>query len=389
LLITDSIGCVRMYDYRWRASEATPSTSPAHGEATKPESGPWLLTLYPSFAGTSTSATAFGIARRKGVVDAKWAMGGKAVVALLSDGEWGVWDIHGAGPGVKRTGGLLRDLSRNAIRGGALTPFSLSGRIDDGGAPNNPARSAHRKADEPPNLVPRTPRTRKVQEQMLFGPPTPAQHQGRPPQGGGIAVVQSLYDTAAAAAAAASHEPRRHETLVFWLDDKLAVLPDLWAYWEDQIAKTAAAGGGGLGNLLDADPCRGLVRLDGLARTGDIVCSVDVSPRRLQPTAAAAAQRKSPGASADGQLVPDILVAKGRHLVVLSGADAKSNGVRRAPEEDEQAAADSAISGFPQLMGSRELSLDEIDLVVSRMERQPKAIMGNPNRRRVAFAAGI
>ncbi|EDN03408.1 predicted protein [Histoplasma mississippiense (nom. inval.)] len=59
----------------------------------KEADGAWLITLSPEFCRNPV-----GIPQRKTVVDAAWVLGGKAIMVLLSDGSWGIWDPEGAGP---------------------------------------------------------------------------------------------------------------------------------------------------------------------------------------------------------------------------------------------------------------------------------------------------
>ncbi len=88
LLATASPHAVRIYDY------SVPSIPPErHLEGPFPSQGSWLLSLYPPFARGSLTPTA-----RKPIVGAAWIVHGRAVLTLLADGQWGIWDIEGTGP---------------------------------------------------------------------------------------------------------------------------------------------------------------------------------------------------------------------------------------------------------------------------------------------------
>ena len=74
LLLGFRSGCVRLY---------SPATSS------------WLLTLRTPFTHASSSTSQHvSDAARKSVLDAKYILTGKAIAVLLSDGEWGVWDLQ-------------------------------------------------------------------------------------------------------------------------------------------------------------------------------------------------------------------------------------------------------------------------------------------------------
>ncbi|OBT55682.1 hypothetical protein VE04_05382 [Pseudogymnoascus sp. 24MN13] len=136
LLLADKTGAIRIY---------SPSVS----------DGSWLLTLHTDFIKSDTAK----FSSRKAILDTKWVLGGKAVMVLLSDGEWGVWDLEGSGPGASR--GIL---GSQGIKGGALTPFSISGYID---GPS--IKSTSRPTASTSKFAPMTPATRRTVQPALLG----------------------------------------------------------------------------------------------------------------------------------------------------------------------------------------------------------------------------
>ncbi|KAL5353951.1 hypothetical protein ACLOAV_000036 [Pseudogymnoascus australis] len=135
LLLADKTGAIRIY-----------SSDVADGS--------WLLTLHTDFIKSDTAK----FPSRKAILDTKWVLGGKAVMVLLSDGEWGVWDLQGSGPGKPR--GVL---GSQGITGGSLTPFSISGYID-----GPPIKSTSRPTASTSTFAPMTPATRRTVEPALL-----------------------------------------------------------------------------------------------------------------------------------------------------------------------------------------------------------------------------
>jgi hypothetical protein len=132
--------------------------------ATRP--GKLLLTLYTGFVESSESVPS---ARRKRILDAAWVLGGRAVLALLEDGEWGVWDIEGAGPPSTPNQNLFRGQENVCgIQGGAWTRFSFKGFVTSPADETPRLQQAEAKDVKSGRLAPMTPHTRKVRSDGLF-----------------------------------------------------------------------------------------------------------------------------------------------------------------------------------------------------------------------------
>lgn len=162
LLAVFPSAAVRVYDF------AAPSAPQDEGDAAAavpwPTQGSWLLSLYAPFVRQPTggggagdaghvSAASFSTLRRP-VLDAAWVARGRAVLALLADGAWGIWDVEGLGPpaagpasgGVTGGGGGGGGAGQQAastsalvaksagVRGGALTAFAVSGYLEGSAA---------------------------------------------------------------------------------------------------------------------------------------------------------------------------------------------------------------------------------------------------------------
>jgi hypothetical protein len=125
--------------------------------------GKFLITLLPPFVNEDGDEQ-----RRKRVLDAKWVAGGRAVIALLEDGEWGIWDLEAVGPISSSGTNLIRGQGNiSGIRGGSLTRFAIRASI----LPTVEAKQKSSNSQWQPTsgaLAPMTPSTRKVRSEGLF-----------------------------------------------------------------------------------------------------------------------------------------------------------------------------------------------------------------------------
>ncbi|ERF68876.1 hypothetical protein EPUS_04528 [Endocarpon pusillum Z07020] len=184
LLSATDAGCVKLYQVlpgshatlsRGRRNSAATTDSANSSLLTSPRSmtsnGQFLLTLYPGFVTSSSSSS---LQRRKHVHSATWAASGRAIIALLEDGEWGVWDLEGAGPG-SGSANLLRGQSNmSGIQGGALTRFAFSSRVTPTAETLPKTRKPESRDTKDGALAPMTPHTRRIKSEGLFkgGPPS-------------------------------------------------------------------------------------------------------------------------------------------------------------------------------------------------------------------------
>ncbi|KAF4637811.1 hypothetical protein G7Y89_g268 [Cudoniella acicularis] len=217
LLVTDLKGACRIYDYKQltKSSEEGSETPAA-------EQGTWLLSLYVSFQSSKSDQpshppgahSGYG---RKTIIDAKWVSGGQAIIVLLNDGEWAIWDIEGVGPGASQ--GLL---GRAGIKGGSMSEYSLSGYIDIGVKARHiaPSQNAGSK------FAPMTPSTRKSVEP--FGGRAPSDRMQ-----GQISILELP--------SASSTNPVE-ESVVFWLGETYIIIPSLAKYWSANSRKVAMKG---------------------------------------------------------------------------------------------------------------------------------------------------
>jgi len=218
LLLASKTGTIRLY-------------SPLIAE------GSWLLTLHTPFLKSEIST----FPSRKPILDAKFVLGGKSLLLLLSDGEWGVWDLESAGPGASKS-----ILGGQTIKGGALTPFNLSGYISSSSLTTS--KSTSRPSLPTSKFAPMTPATRRTVDPALF-----SSRSGHAASGG-LSVV-TLPKT--------STTSPPDERVALWLEDAYAVIPSLRAFWDAQLRRG--------GNLFGGAGAAGgrIVRVEGVNLRGE------------------------------------------------------------------------------------------------------------------------
>ena len=107
------------------------------------------LTLYAEYKPSSSPL------RRKEIIDATWALNGRVIVALLEDGDWGIWTVE-ADSTSHDDGQLVR------------SRFTVCGNVSK---PHQKARTT--KNESSGLLAPLTPHTRKGRSAELFGTSVP------------------------------------------------------------------------------------------------------------------------------------------------------------------------------------------------------------------------
>ncbi|RDL32571.1 Uncharacterized protein BP5553_09027 [Venustampulla echinocandica] len=326
LLLADTKGTCRIYDY------SKLSTSSEEGsESTVAERGTWLLPLYAPFQGTKDNQQAahpmsahagFG---RKTIIDAQWVSGGKAVIVLLDDGEWGIWDIEGYGPGASKGG-----LQREGVNGGSVSEFSLVGYIDIAAKP----RQSGAPQITGPKFVPMTPSTRKAIE--LFSK---------------CAASNGIVNGQISVAEIRSSSPTSpsEESVAFWLGETFALISNLQKYWTARNSKPAK---GGQGNLFGGGPSgSGLIRLEGIDLQGEQCSGIEQLTKRA-PTQA--------------DLPTDLLILGEHRFTILS---------IKSQTKEVKARVPSSRSALEEKTGNNAMDLDVIgiDQALARMENvQPK-----------------
>ncbi|KAJ6115081.1 hypothetical protein N7486_000859 [Penicillium sp. IBT 16267x] len=213
LLVAFHSGCVKIYSCFSvkKAPKTARRASNANEEyETIDTEGRWLISLYPGFEQSPT-----GLPRRKTIIDADWVLGGRAVMVLLVDGEWGVWDIEGAGPGAAK-GPLHRQPTVQGVTGGSLTAYAVSGRIA------TPLTNTHSEIENRPRFAPMTPSTKRVREDTLL-------------KGSMTELTPSLRGQISVLQMNSSQEAIPDESILFRHGRQSAMIPSLISLWRNAV----------------------------------------------------------------------------------------------------------------------------------------------------------
>lgn len=232
----------------------------------------WRVTLHTPF----NPSTDISIRRRKSILDAAWIFKGKAILVLLSDGDWGIWDVEGMN--------VAKSSKKQALESTApfASKFSVTGTIGlEGRSLALRERSSASNKRGPTKLAPMTPGTRKLKQQNLFEDQDHSANHGS--ARGGIDVTSS---------SATIRSRADDETILLWYGSEINVIPSLWAYWQNKVKGTAS--------LLHGE--KGRVKS---------ICDVQLHGERIQQIVFSA----SPSSS---QALPDLLVTAERRLITVS-----------------------------------------------------------------------
>jgi hypothetical protein len=189
--------------------------------------GKFCITLLPPSIQDDLQSSA----RRKKVLDAKWVAGGRAVVALLDDGEWGIWDLEAVAPTSSSSGAnLIRGQgSISGIHGGSLTRFAVRSNITPPIAVDKAATSSSQTQPNSGSLVPMTPSTRKIRSDGLFqGSKAPAVAMSRTAANEGFISVSDRE----------SDRPAHDEEVIISYGRESIYLPSVLAFWKAEAKPT-------------------------------------------------------------------------------------------------------------------------------------------------------
>jgi hypothetical protein len=346
ILVSHSDGAVRIYDpFVSRESEHEQSSAPRLGD---PARGSWLASFSTGFASLkAVDEIAAGLVKRKRILDAKWANGGRAIVVLLIDGEWGVWDVDGSSPG-----GLTRHSTGS---------FALWGVIGSGVA-SNPSTSlqAKKPRGSRSSLAPMTPNTRRTKEESLFS-------------------GQSISTTTAGARGQISvttfplpSAGNTEDSVVFWYKDRICSIDSLQSFWnrivnENSSGRSQASGGSLFGP--------GLKRIEGLDFHGQTITSLT----QFSADSVSIGNRKQ-----------EILISLQNSLVILSSTARRSAEHINARYSGETHRITSDGGTMQRLLTQGELDLGGLDAMMDQIDQQDDVFMGGAiptASRRVGFAS--
>ena len=330
LLITDLTGTARVYDPFAPASRKRR----ASGQV---EPGAFTAMFRSTFESVkSNSLTPPVLATRKAILDAAWTSDGRHILALLADGEWGVWDCDQSGPSPPT------DPAAFSLRG-------FVGTTEKEGSSNGPSSP---KRGGRSSLAPMTPNTRRRKEDNLFHGSSSGI---AVPTRGGVSVASST----------SSNGTVSEDSIIIWYGTEVYRIADLTKFW---TRNTSANRGQSL-------PGPGLTQIHDIPLLGESIASI------TQFDTTAAASRMAIGR--------DMLIAAEHRLIISANTnqplsrDLGAMFAAPAAEEEDNRRADQA------LLTKGELDIGGMDRLLEDMESSGSGLktltMGNP--RKVLFAS--
>ncbi|KAK5164711.1 hypothetical protein LTR04_001686 [Oleoguttula sp. CCFEE 6159] len=339
LLVVDSKGPVRIYDpLSPKRTRLLPSSRDSEYQQPSATQGSWLASFFPNFDTTNqTSSTSPSLVRRKQVLGAQWCLGGTSIIVLLSDGEWGVWDMERVGPGAED------------ITGGGITKFDLRGFIGGAVPPTPSSAISTKNGGGGSKLAPMTPNTRRGTEKSLFAGPI---NSAPGPIRGGISLATSSNPSTG----------NLDDSVIFWYGNNVFTVPSLMSFWQRSVQSKGRETGSLYGP--------GLKRLDGLNLFGELNNGIEQFP--AAPTSLSLAAIN----------VRDLLVTTEHRLIILNGA--RNQPSQKRPlfaTEPEETAVEEVDQ---QLLARGDLDLGGMDRLLDGMAGG--SLERFDNTRRVGFA---
>ncbi|RAR07258.1 hypothetical protein DDE82_002878 [Stemphylium lycopersici] len=333
LLITDSMGTARIYD-----PFAAPSRKRRMSGGSN-DPGAFVATFRSSFEGVKNLVlTPPVLASRKAIIDAAWASDGRHIIALLADGEWGVWDVDRSGPSPPPD----------------PSTFSLRGYVGTSEKENNSNSASSPKRGSRNSLAPMTPNTRRRKEEALFQGSTST---SAVVTRGGISVASLLSGSGAPS----------EDSVIIWYGSEIYRIADLAKFW----ARTASATGAG------SLPGPGL-QIQDVALCGEAITSVSQFDTTTQASRMAVAR--------------DTLISLEHRLIITAstsqplGRDLNAMFTREQVEEETANRTDQALLTHGELdLGGMDRMLESMEGSGTSAAASRNLTMGGP--RKVLFAS--
>ena len=211
ILLVDTQSSVRIYDPTTSKNPNFRPSSSGSMSIDGEEVGKWVMTFQAPYHALSPDYPA--VPARKVILDAQWILGGRAILALLQDGEWGVWDVSATAQNNKSVG-----------------EFVLHGFLGSAAATAAPAESSKQRKGSS-KLAPMTPNTRKTKSQNFFsGAPKAPGAVAK----GGICVVGNDAVTG-----------QTDESVMLWYDGEVYTIPNVQQFWQRSLNVSSS----GVGSL--------------------------------------------------------------------------------------------------------------------------------------------
>lgn len=325
LLITDQLGIARIYD-------------PFALRKGRTEPGAFIALFRTSFANAKTTTpTPPILAARKAIIDATWVSDGHHILALLADGEWGLWDVDRTGPSPPADPsafsmrGFVGTSDNERASSGASSPKSRGGRG---------------------SLVPMTPNTRRRKEETLFHGSSSSS--SIPTRGGICAASLSSADGGTLA-----------DSIIIWYGTEVYRISDLAKFWSRTVSSSSGSSLSGPGPS----------QLHDIPFLGESITSIDQFD-----TTARDARMATPR---------DALIAAEHRLIITASTKEPLGRDLNAAFESEQAVEEQMRRTDQALLARGELDLGGMDRLLENMEESGSGshslVLGNP--RKVLFAS--
>ena len=225
----------------------------------KATNGPWLASIYVDFENPTDSA----MPKRKPILDSSWLLGGRAIIVLLSDGEWGVWDIENAGP-------RPAEAASQALKRTNMSQFAIDGWVHTNVAKSTTTLKNPKVTTS--KLAPMTPSTRKSRQAALF---VSELQQQQSPSRGGISVIP---------ASSASSSRADDDTVLMWHGTNIITIPSFFTHWQNKLR--------GSGNLFGAGAKGEIKTINNVQFNGEACNEVSLNPGSTQPEIVVAAEHR-------------------------------------------------------------------------------------------------
>ena len=329
----------------------------------------WLISFVPPFQ-NGVSAVSSSTHRLGRIIDARWALAGKVVVALLRDGRWGIWDIEGVRP-VLHGAKSLASSPNPGIRGGGITPFSLHGYVGDAQSSqsrqgSDSTRSTKSKASS--ILAPMTPNTRKLKQENLFASPSTPSN-----------VKKSSFISGAISLTAVSHSSgtAMDDSLILYYHSTFHRISSLMDYWKSAIRIDERHGGSSSGSTTPGPRIKQALQID---IGGELVTNLSQFP---EPSDASNG-REQPHSP------PSVLISAEHRLVMLCPLKEAGDGSPSQSLFETSQEHNDVTMADQSLLARGELGLDGVDRLLDGMansEKRPGLFGQSVAKRRVEFAA--
>ena len=320
LLLGDRSSSVRIYDPFATISNQRPSSKDSTTAVAAAPVGRWLMSYHTPF---HSSKDGPALARRKKVLDAAWVRGGRAILALLDDGEWGIWDS--AGP---------------SQPGKSVEDFAIHGFLGSSSASEGPA-DAGKQRRSGSKLAPMTPNTRKTKAENLFS--------GTPKAPGVAASGGISVDVMSTRSGLVD------ESVIMWFGSDIYSIASMQTFWQ----RSTTSNSSGFGSLY----APGLTHITDINLMNENITSI--SQFATKSTITALGQINSQR---------DLLVSAEHRFVILQNlrpAVVAKDALQHASER-------------PASRDQRMLDAGELDL--GGVDRMLDSMAGNGRTRKVGFA---